>query len=509
MDIHTLYALVGFMLAAYAVIGNDSVQTLGTFIASNTRVIKWYWLWLAASSVMIFTLVYGWHINEGDISYGRLDKIPPIEIQWYHAAAPAVLVILTRIGIPVSTTFLVLSVFASTVVLEKVLVKSVIGYGVAAIVAYSLWMILGHFINEKFNTVKKGTRTFWRTAQWLSTGFLWFTWLSHDLANIAVFLPREVPLLHLMGALTVLTGWLGFIFYTHGGKIQKIVLEKTGARYIRSATIIDFSYAIILLYFKELNNIPMSTTWVFVGLLTGRELAIATVHRADYKFGYVFPLVGKDFGKMILGLLVSVALVLSIHSLAPSSDKNTKTNINYLHDIDTFNKDEMVNTVIEIPAGSNEKWEFSKSSGTIEQEYKNGKPRIIQFLPYPSNYGMIPQTTLPKEVGGDGDPLDVIVLGPALDRETIASVNVIGVLKLVDKGEMDDKIIAISENSPLATARSLDEMKEKFPNVLHSIETWFESYKGPNIIKSHGYMGKDEALRIIENSHQYYKDSQN
>lgn len=315
MDIHTLYAFIGFMLAAYAVIGNDSVQTLGTFIASNIRVFKWYWLWLAASVVLTFTLIYGWHINDGDISYGRLDKIPPIQIEWYHAAAPAVLVLLTRIGIPVSTTFLVLSVFASTFVLEKMLVKSVVGYGLAAIVAYVLWMVLAHFMNEKFNTVKQGSRKYWRTAQWFSTGFLWFSWLSHDMANIAVFLPRELPVDILIGAIVVLVFWLGVIFYSHGGKIQKIVLEKTGSRFMRSATIIDLIYAMILWYFKELNSIPMSTTWVFVGLLTGRELAIATVHRAEYKMGYVFPIIGKDFLKMMVGLIISVALVVTIHYL--------------------------------------------------------------------------------------------------------------------------------------------------------------------------------------------------
>ncbi|MAF68402.1 MAG: hypothetical protein CMH25_03545 [Micavibrio sp.] len=312
MDIHTLYALIGFMLAAYAVVGNDSVQTLGTFIASNIRVFKWYWLWLAASAVLIFTLSYGWMVNGGDISYGRLEKIPPVQIEWYHAAAPLVLVLLTRIGIPVSTTFLVLSVFASTVVLEKMLVKSIVGYGVAAVVAYVMWMVLAHFINEKFNTVKKGSRKYWRTLQWLSTGFLWFSWLSHDMANIAVYLPREVPLPLLIGAIAVLVFWLGVIFYFQGGKIQNIVLEKTGSRFMRSATIIDFIYAIILWYFKELNSIPMSTTWVFVGLLTGRELAIATVHRASYKFKYVFPIVGRDFMKMMIGLAVSVALVMAI-----------------------------------------------------------------------------------------------------------------------------------------------------------------------------------------------------
>lgn len=313
MDIHTIYAAIGFLLAAYAVIGNDSVQTLGTFIASNHRVFKWYWLWLGATLVLGGALFCGWYTNDGDISWGRLDKIPPVEIQWYHAVAPAVLVLLTRIGIPVSTTFLVLSVFASTVVLEKMLVKSVVGYGLAAVSAYVIWMVLAHFINEKFNTVKKEHRVHWRIFQWLSTGFLWFSWLSHDMANIAIFLPRQLPFELLVMAFVVLSGWLAYIFWSHGGKIQKIVLEKTGSRFMRSATIIDLVYAFLLLYFKEMNNIPMSTTWVFVGLLTGRELAIATVHRATYHFGYVFPLVGKDFLKMMVGLAVSVALVLAIH----------------------------------------------------------------------------------------------------------------------------------------------------------------------------------------------------
>lgn len=312
MDIHSLYAFIGFMLAAYAVIGNDSVQTLGTFIASNIRIVKWYWLWLAASSVLVLTLLYGWIAYDGDISFGRLNRIPEITIQWYHAAAPLGLLLLTRVGIPVSTTFLVLSTFATGVLLQDMLLKSFIGYGVAAICAYAIWIVLSRYINEKFNTVKREHRTYWRVAQWLATGFLWFTWLTHDMANIAVFLPRQMPLWMLCGAIIVLCGWLAHIFRTQGGKIQKIILEKTGSRFIRSATIIDIVYALILLVFKEMNDVPMSTTWVFVGVLCGRELAIATAN-PKYKLGYVFPLVGKDFLKMMVGLAVSVAIVLAIH----------------------------------------------------------------------------------------------------------------------------------------------------------------------------------------------------
>jgi hypothetical protein len=312
MDIHIIYAAIGFLLASYAVIGNDSVQTLGTFIASNMRVFKWYWLWLAASSVLIATLFYGWYTHDGDISFGRLNRIPEIDIEWYHAAAPLGLLLLTRLGIPVSTTFLVLSAFASGVVMQDMLVKSFVGYGVAAVSAYLIWIVLSRFINEKFNKVKKAHRTHWRVAQWVATGFLWFTWLSHDMANIAVFLPRQMPLEILLAAMAVLCGWLALIFKTQGGKIQKIILEKTGSRFMRSATIIDIVYAVILFIFKEVNDLPMSTTWVFVGVLCGRELAIAATNK-DYKLGYVFPLIGKDFLKMMIGLAVSVAIVLAIH----------------------------------------------------------------------------------------------------------------------------------------------------------------------------------------------------
>jgi len=311
MDLTLIYTILGFGLAAYSVVANDSVQTLGTFIASNER-FKWYWLATSVSAVLTLTLIYGWSVNDGDITFGRLNKIPYQTIQWYHAAAPLILVILTRGGIPVSTTFLVLSAFASTVILEKVLIKSVVGYGLAATIAYIVWICVSYFINEKFDKVQTKHRKAWVIGQWITTGFLWYTWLSHDVANIAVFLPRQLSIELLALCIITLSVLLFYIFWDKGGKIQKVVYSKTGTRYTRSATIIDFVYAIILLYFKQYNDIPMSTTWVFVGLLCGRELAIATMNK-EYKLRYVFPLIGKDFLKMIFGLSVSVGIVLSIH----------------------------------------------------------------------------------------------------------------------------------------------------------------------------------------------------
>ena len=311
MDALTLWMGIGFLFAAYSVIANDSVQTLGTWIASNNDKFNWKTMWGAASVVLLYTLWYGWYMNGGDISYGRLNKIPFQEIQWYHAAAPGLLLILTRIGVPVSTSFLVLSAFASTFVLEKMLMKSMMGYAVAAVAAYVIWIGVTKLLDEA-KPVKEENKNRWRIAQWFTTGFLWFTWLSHDMANIAVFLPREIPWDLMVLVSLVFVFGLGYMFREGGGKIQNIVIEKHNTRYVRSATIIDGVYWLCLWFFKELNDIPMSTTWVFVGLLCGRELAMATMTGKE-KFKTVFPLVTKDFFKMMIGLGASVGVVLMIH----------------------------------------------------------------------------------------------------------------------------------------------------------------------------------------------------
>jgi len=313
MELTLVYTIVGFGLAGWSVIANDSIQTLGTFIASKSKWFKWYTLAGSASLMMIIVITYGWWAYDGDISFGRLTRIPYQEIQWYHAVAPGILLLLTRIGIPVSTTFLVLSAFASTVVLEKMLLKSVVGYGLAAVAAYICWIAISKFINEKFDEITTGWKiSFWRNAVWVSSAYLWAAWLSHDVANIAVYLPRQLDVTLLLIVCTYFTILLFYIFYIQGGAIQKVVLDKTGTRYARSATIINTIYAAVLYYFKELNDLPMSTTWVFVGLLCGRELAISTMNK-EYKFKYVFPLIGKDFIKMVFGLSISVGIVLAIH----------------------------------------------------------------------------------------------------------------------------------------------------------------------------------------------------
>ena len=93
MDLTLIYTIIGFGLAGWSVIANDSIQTLGTFIASKEKWFKWYTLAAAASGAMAVTIAYGWWKYSGDISYGRLTRIPYQEIQWYHPVAPGILLL--------------------------------------------------------------------------------------------------------------------------------------------------------------------------------------------------------------------------------------------------------------------------------------------------------------------------------------------------------------------------------------------------------------------------------
>ena len=106
------------------------------------------------------------------------------------------------------------------------LLKSVVGYGLAAMVAYIAWIVVSKFINEKLDEVDEKYIGFWRNAVWVSSGWLWWVWLSHDVANIAVYLPRQLDLTLLLIVMAYFTALLFYIFYIQGGPIQKVVLEK-------------------------------------------------------------------------------------------------------------------------------------------------------------------------------------------------------------------------------------------------------------------------------------------
>ena len=164
-----------------------------------------------------------------------------------------------------------------------------------------------------------------------------------------------------------------------------------------------------------------------------------------------------------------------------------------------------VQAVIEVPAGRTEKWEVDKKDGNLKWKFKKGKPRIVKYIGYPGNYGMVPRTLLPKKFGGDGDPLDIILLGPPLNLGDVVSAKLIGVLKLLDNGEQDDKLIAVQMNSPLNKSNSLKELGEQFPGIKEILEQWFANYKGNEKIQSNGFRNLEEAEKILQEASEQFE----
>jgi hypothetical protein len=196
--------------------------------------------------------------------------------------------------------------------------KSLWGYIVAFLAAVALYLIISKLLERKFieNPATRREGEIWTVLQWVSTGFLWSQWLIQDFANIYVYLPRPLNPWQLALSLIVMLALLAYIIASKGGSIQNIVKSKTNTVDIRSATIIDFSYGIILFFFKELNNIPMSTTWVFIGILAGREIAINFMLRKNESRRRMFRNLEMDLVKVVIGLVVSIILVYVVKYLA-------------------------------------------------------------------------------------------------------------------------------------------------------------------------------------------------
>ncbi|MEK9727116.1 MAG: hypothetical protein VW397_03290 [Candidatus Margulisiibacteriota bacterium] len=302
---------VGFLVAGYATVANDSIQTIGTFIASN-RNKPWWLLWLFIGGIFIVTMIYSWTTYGGDVSYGRLASKgfsqTPMAFSFLQVSAPIFLLILTRFKMPVSTTFLILTAFSTSAKsVGQVLMKSLTGYGLAFGIAIVTWLLVSKLI-EKY--AKGPANPIWRIAQWITTGILWSVWLMQDAANIAVYLPRELSGFQFLFFSMPITLGLGFMLFKGGAKIQQVVEEKSRVQDVRSATLIDFIYAIILFYFKLHSKIPMSTTWVFLGLLAGRELAMSLKNTSGLDVKSAFNMGLKDVTKAGIGLAISFIIAL-------------------------------------------------------------------------------------------------------------------------------------------------------------------------------------------------------
>lgn len=171
-----------------------------------------------------------------------------------------------------------------------------------------------------------------------------------------------------------------------------------------------------------------------------------------------------------------------------------------LSKLPTFDANNTLLAVIEIPAGTNKKIEYNKETLTFDVDQRDGKDRIIKYLPYFGNYGFIPSTLSDKTKGGDGDPLDILVLAESVPTGTIMEVIPIGILNIRDEGEEDDKIIAVPKDPKLRTidVDNFEDWKSGYVNTQRIIITWYRNYDKGNTNVINGFRNEKIARDVIE-----------
>lgn len=202
--------------------------------------------------------------------------------------------------------------------------------------------------------------------------------------------------------------------------------------------------------------------------------------------------------------------------------------VNPLHDIPLWADKEkgILNMIVEIPKWTNAKLELNTKEplAPIVQDTKKGKKRYVHNVyPYKGyiwNYGCFPQTWedpshVHMETGalGDGDPLDVCEIGRSAAKVgEVMQVKVLGVLGMIDEGEMDWKVLVINVNDPLAKeVTDVEDLYRVLPGLLHATFSWFRTYKVPdgkalNVFAFREQVqSKDYAMEVIQECNESWK----
>ena len=328
--------LAGFALASWAVISNDSLQTLGPFLQANrTRTPRWLQA-LALCTVLCGVLLLGWWRHGGDPSWGRLASYPELcRFGWAELLPPLAVLLLTQLGVPVSTSFLVLTAFTPAN-LPALLRRSLLGYGLALVLGLVVYGVvtLGSrllrpaaagwqapqapsAVGPNRNQAAPAVVTVAGTAlalQWLASGWLWSQWLIQDMANLFIYLPRRLGGAAMAFALVVLCAGVCLLLLEGGGAIQAILRRKSGLQQPLASAWLSLVYGLVLALLAMSGRDPLSTTWVFLGLLAGRELALQLQPGARSLTALALEL-GRDLALAALGLAVSLAVALAVQPL--------------------------------------------------------------------------------------------------------------------------------------------------------------------------------------------------
>lgn len=166
------------------------------------------------------------------------------------------------------------------------------------------------------------------------------------------------------------------------------------------------------------------------------------------------------------------------------------------HDVSLgTNPPSIMNGIVEIPKGSRAKYEIDKASGLIKLD------RVLYgSMMYPAHYGIIPQTLF-----DDGDPLDILILTQVpLVPLTLVSTRIIGVMRMIDQGIPDDKILAVAETDP--SVFHIHDVTDLPTHFLDELKNFFENYtklEGKSV-QVPAFLGKEAAYATIQHSVDLY-----
>ncbi len=157
---------------------------------------------------------------------------------------------------------------------------------------------------------------------------------------------------------------------------------------------------------------------------------------------------------------------------------------------------EFVNGIIEISTGMRTKYEVDKETGLLKLD------RVLySSVIYPANYGFIPQT-----LGDDNDPLDIMILcREPIQPLCLVPARVVGVMRMIDQGMADDKILAVADND--ANTKHLKDISELAMHFKLELKEFFESYKKleNKVVTVPDFQGKNVAMEIVVKALAYYK----
>jgi len=200
----------------------------------------------------------------------------------------------------------------------------------------------------------------------------------------------------------------------------------------------------------------------------------------------------------LTGGALCLVVLLGIAACAAPAEEEQVENVDYK----TLSAltDKGIHVVVEIPAGTNRKIEYRPAEGAFEADRVEEEERIVRFLPYPGNYGFIPSTLMDAERGGDGDALDVLVIGESLPTGTVLEAVPVGALRLRDGGAIDTKIIAVpaEQDERVVDVTNFRDLLLEQDAARRIIEEWFLNYKGLGVVELIGWEDEHYAMEAIK-----------